>query len=57
MSKYYLLLLIIFLTVVIGLIVNKFTKEHFFVEKRKDVQKYIDNRPRGNFWWDRYKKV
>jgi len=56
MSKYYLLLLIIFLTVVIGLIVNKFTKEHFFVERRKDVQKYIDNRPRGNFWWDRYKK-
>src|SRR6056300_283076 len=56
MSKYYLLLLIIFLTVVIGLIVNKFTKEHFFVEKRKDVQKYIDNRPRGNFGYNRYKK-
>jgi hypothetical protein len=56
MSKYYLLLLIIFLTVVIGLIVNKFTKEHFFVETRKDVQKYIDNKPIGNFWWDRYEK-
>ena len=49
-------MLIIFLTVVFGLIVNKFTKEHFFVERRKDVQKYIDNRQRGHFWWRRYKK-